>query len=70
MAALISGLAQLDAIGAANRPRLREIATAELRTLASYANRAAAITCSRPGANPPTSAELHTLTIDLSETGR
>lgn len=30
--------------------------------LAAYANRAAAITCSRPGANPPTSAELGSLT--------
>ncbi|MDR7082467.1 fructokinase [Arthrobacter ginsengisoli] len=62
MAALISGLAQLDALGAAARSRLRGITPEELQALAAYANRAAAITCSRPGASPPTSAELGTLT--------
>ena len=61
MAALISGLAQLDALGAANRPRLRSLSPEDLDALAAYANRAAAITCSRPGANPPTSAELGSL---------
>ena len=61
MAALISGLAQLDALGAPNRPRLRSLSLAELNALAAYANRAAALTCSRPGANPPTSAELGSL---------
>ena len=62
MAALISGLAQLDALGAAARPRLQDITPDELHALAAYANRAAAITCSRQGANPPTSAELGSLT--------
>ena len=66
MAALVSGLAQLDALGAAARPRLHSITTPELQTLATYANRAAAITCSRPGANPPTSAELGSLTGSLT----
>ncbi|HJW01548.1 MAG TPA: carbohydrate kinase [Arthrobacter sp.] len=66
MAGLISGLAQLDALGAAARPRLRDLGTAELHTLAAYANRAAAITCSRPGANPPTSAELGSLAASLT----
>lgn len=67
MAALISGLAKLDALGAEARPRLRDISTAELHTLAAYANRAAAITCSREGANPPTSAELGSLAGSLAE---
>lgn len=66
MAALISGLAQLGALGAANRQRLRNLTFAELHALAAYANRAAAITCSRPGANPPTSAELGSLAVTLS----
>ncbi|WPU10305.1 carbohydrate kinase [Pseudarthrobacter oxydans] len=61
MAALIAGLAQRDALGAANRPRLRSLSPEDLDALAAYANRAAAITCSRPGANPPTSAELGSL---------
>jgi fructokinase len=58
MAALISGLAQLGALGAPARARLQDLTPEELHALAAYANRAAAITCSRPGANPPTSAEL------------
>jgi fructokinase len=58
MAALISGLDQLSALGAAGRTRLHALAVADLRALAAYANRAAAITCSRPGANPPDSTEL------------
>ncbi|WP_028269823.1 carbohydrate kinase family protein [Arthrobacter sp. UNC362MFTsu5.1] len=66
MAALISGLAQLDALGAPARSRLRNITTDELRALAGYANRAAAVTCSRPGANPPASAELGSLTGSLT----
>jgi fructokinase len=66
MAALICGLAQLDALGAPARSRLRNITVDELRALAGYANRAAAVTCSRPGANPPTSAELGSLTGSLT----
>jgi fructokinase len=62
MAGLISGLAQLGALGADRRPRLRDLTPDELHTLAAYANRAAAITCSRQGANPPTSQELGSLT--------
>jgi fructokinase len=62
MAGLISGLAQMGALGAAGRPRLQQLSPEELHALAGYANRAAAVTCSRPGANPPTSAELGRLT--------
>lgn len=62
MAALISGLWQLNLLGAAARPRLAALTSTDLHVLAAYANRAAAITCSRPGANPPTSAELDAIT--------
>lgn len=62
MAALIAGLSQLDLLGAFARPRLAALTPDELRVLAVYANRAAAITCSRPGANPPSSAELEPIT--------
>ena len=58
MAGLISGLAQLEALGADGRQRLQSLTLDQLHALAEYANRAAAITCSRPGANPPRSAEL------------
>jgi fructokinase len=58
MAALIAGLDQLSALGVAGRPRLHALTVEDLRALAAYANRAAAITCSRPGANPPDSTEL------------
>ncbi|KIS25938.1 carbohydrate kinase [Arthrobacter sp. SPG23] len=66
MAGLIGGLARLDAVGAAARSRLADLDPGELHALAAYANRAAAITCSRPGANPPTSAELGSLTGSLT----
>lgn len=58
MAALISGLAQLDALGAKNRARLNNLGTDELHALAAYANHAAAVICSRQGANPPRTHEL------------
>jgi fructokinase len=65
MAALISGLDQLAALGAGGRQRLQSLSHEELRALAAYANGAAAITCSRPGANPPRSAELGPLSFPL-----
>jgi fructokinase len=58
MAALISGLAQMDVLGAASRSSLHGLGLDELHSLATYANNAASITCSRQGANPPTLAEL------------
>ncbi len=61
MAALIAGLSQLQALGAGGRPRLQTLPIKDLEVLAVYANRAAAITCSRHGANPPSAAELGTL---------
>jgi fructokinase len=65
MAALISGLDQLAALGVRGRQRLQDLSHDELQALAAYANRAAAITCSRPGANPPDSAELGPLAVRL-----
>jgi len=65
MAALIAGLYQLAALGAAGRQRLQDLSHDELQALAAYANHAAAITCSRPGANPPDSAELGPLSVPL-----
>lgn len=65
MAALISGLSQLDLLGAAARPRLAALIPTDLRVLAAYTNRAAAITCSRPGANPPRTVELGALAPPL-----
>ena len=58
MAGLISGLAKLGALGAEGRRQLQTLTLDQLHAVASYANRAAAITCSRKGANPPWSAEL------------
>jgi fructokinase len=66
MAALISGLAQLDALGAPARERLHKITQDQLQALADYANRAAGITCSRPGANPPVLADLGPLILHPS----
>lgn len=70
MAALIAGLAQLEALGAAGRQRLQTLSLDELHALAAYANRAAAITCSRPGANPPHAAELGPLSASARVQGR
>ena len=69
MAGLISGLAQLDALGAAARERLHDLMPNKQHALAAYANRAAAITCSRQGANPPASAELGSLTGFFAASG-
>lgn len=53
MAGLISGLAQLGALGAGGRKKLNSLSEDELLIVAAYANRAGAIICSRSGANPP-----------------
>ncbi|MCU1542082.1 MAG: PfkB domain protein [Arthrobacter sp.] len=63
MAGFISGLAQLEALGAGGRQRLQTLTLDQLHALAAYANRAAAITCTRQGANPPRLAELGPLPI-------
>ncbi len=58
MAALVDALWSLDLLGAAARPALRAVAVADLEAAAQRAVRAAAITVSRPGADPPRRAEL------------
>lgn len=63
MAGLIAGRAHLEALGAGGRHRLQALTVDQLHALAAYANRAAAITCSRQGADPPRSAELGPLPV-------
>ena len=58
MAGIIDGLARADLLGAQRREELRDIDEATVRTVLERAARIAAITVSRAGANPPTSAEL------------
>jgi len=58
MAALLSGVVDLGLDGAQNRKGLRELSAESLRDVLAHASRAAAVTVSRAGANPPTRAEL------------
>ncbi|TAP25740.1 MULTISPECIES: carbohydrate kinase [Micrococcaceae] len=58
MSGLLAGLAQLGALGAEARPVLNALTLDQAREVVSYANRAAGITCSRAGANPPNADEL------------
>ena len=60
MAALLAGLHRRDLLGADRRPALRAIDGTTLTELADEAVLAAAITCTRPGADPPTAADLRT----------
>jgi fructokinase len=53
MAALVSALVDRELVGAARRDALHELTPGQLGEILSYAARAAAITVSRPGANPP-----------------
>ena len=59
MAALLSGLVDRELDGAQNRQDLRDLPVEGLTELLAHAARAAAVTVSRPGANPPTREELH-----------
>ncbi|MYS22899.1 fructokinase [Streptomyces sp. DvalAA-14] len=58
MAAALDALAGLDLLGAAARPRLAALDQASLAAVLHRAATAAALTVSRPGANPPDLAEL------------
>jgi fructokinase len=58
MAALLAGLHRRDLLGDARRAALRAMDAATLTELADEAVLAAAITCTRPGADPPTAADL------------
>ena len=58
MGGLIDGLWSADLLGAGRRPALRAISDETLTHVLERSARIAAITVSRPGANPPTSQEL------------
>ncbi|SEE95482.1 fructokinase [Arthrobacter alpinus] len=58
MAALLSTLVDRELDGAQRRSELRSMSTDTLSEVIGYAARAAAITVSRAGANPPSRAEL------------
>jgi fructokinase len=51
-------LAWLHDTGRLDHARLRGVEADDLREGLAFANRAAAITCTRPGAQPPTRAEM------------
>lgn len=57
-AALLAALDDRSLLGAENRGRLHAMDPADVRSVLIYASRASAITASRPGADPPTRAEL------------
>lgn len=58
MGGLLDGLGHADVLGAENRATLREISPETVEAILGQAIRIAGITVSRPGANPPTRAEL------------
>lgn len=58
MAALLSGIVDRELDGAQRRPELRRLDVRELQRILEFAARAAAVTVSRPGANPPNRAEV------------
>ncbi|MFT4288808.1 carbohydrate kinase family protein [Nocardioides sp.] len=57
-AAIIDRLWDHDVLGAPARPRLRSMRQADWSDVLGYAAAAAAVTVSRPGADPPTRAEI------------
>lgn len=60
---LLDGLRRADLIGAARRDALAAIDDATLDDVVDEAARIAAITCSRPGADPPTRAQLDGVSV-------
>jgi fructokinase len=69
MAALLAGLHRRDLLGAGRRAALRSMDAATLTELADEAVLAAAITCTRPGADPPTAADLREAAAGRAEIG-
>jgi fructokinase len=59
-AGLLDGLGRADLIGGARRDALAAIDEASLTSVLDDASLIASITCSRPGADPPTRAEVET----------
>ncbi|MFP3459641.1 carbohydrate kinase [Arthrobacter globiformis] len=68
MAALLSGVVDRGLDGAQNRADLRALPAEGLTALLAHASRAAAVTVSRAGANPPTRAELNHVEAAAEET--
>ncbi len=58
MSALLSALVDRELVGAARREALHALTPGQLREVLEYATRAAAVTVSRPGANPPRRDEI------------
>lgn len=67
MAALLSGIVDHGLAGAQNREELHAMPAEVLDGILNHAARAAAITVSRPGANPPTRAELNASGVPEAE---
>jgi fructokinase len=64
MAGLLDYLAELDLLGPHRLADLQAIGTGELAGMLQHATRIAAITCARPGADPPTRADLLNEPVD------
>jgi fructokinase len=62
MSAALDALASEERLGAGARTNLATLTEPELSRILSHAAAAAALTVSRPGASPPTAAELHIAT--------
>ncbi|OKL53888.1 hypothetical protein BSZ39_07015 [Bowdeniella nasicola] len=60
MGGLIDGLNRLGLLGAANRDALNDVSLIDLTEVITWASAISAITVSRDGANPPTTAEVRT----------
>jgi fructokinase len=58
MSGLLDALATADLLGVERAGALRDLDTSGLAAALRHATRVAAVTCSRPGADPPTRAEL------------
>jgi fructokinase len=58
MSGLLAGLNDLGLLGGGRRPALRAIESSEVERVVQFAARCAAVTVSRPGADPPWRSEL------------
>jgi fructokinase len=67
---LLDGLRRADLLGGARRKALVAIDESSLVSILDEASLVAAITCSRPGANPPTKAEVEAAQAEQRSGGR